>query len=178
MTRAMSNVSDSPGLDLSRIAQDLQLRKVQVEAAVQLLDEGNTPSFIARYRKDRAGGLDEGRLRVIRDRVGDLRHLAERKLTILKTIDAQAKLTDNLRQAILSAETSKRVEDLFLPFKPKKRTPAAEAREKGLEELARAIWNRDPAVANLSEVVAGMVNPEKGLNATGDVLGGAKLILT
>jgi uncharacterized protein len=178
MTRAMSNVSDSPALDLSRIAQDLQLRKVQVEAAVQLLDEGNTPSFIARYRKDRAGGLDEDRLRVIRDRVGDLRHLAERKQTILKTIDAQGKLTDDLRQAILSAETSKRVEDLFLPFKPKKRTPAAEAREKGLEELARAIWNRDPAVANLSEVVAGMVNPEKGLNAPGDVLGGAKLILT
>jgi protein Tex len=102
----MSNVSDSPPLDLSRIAQDLQLRKVQVEAAVQLLDEGHTPSFIARYRKDRSGGLEEDRLRVIRDRVGDLRHLAERKQTILKTIDAQGKLTDELRQAILCAETS------------------------------------------------------------------------
>jgi protein Tex len=174
----MSNVADSPSLDLSRIAQDLQLRKVQVEAAVQLLDEGNTPSFIARYRKDRSGGLDEDRLRVIRDRVGDLRHLAERKQTILKTIDAQGKLTDELRHAIQVAETSKRVEDLFLPFKPKKRTPAADAREKGLDELARAIWARDPAVANLGEVVNGMVNPEKGLNTPDDVLGGTKLILT
>src|SRR5262245_56218667 len=174
----MSNVADSPSLDLSRIAQDLQLRKVQVEAAVQLLDEGNTPSFIARYRKDRSGGLDEDRLRVIRDRVGDLRHLAERKQTILKTIDAQGKLTDELRHALQVAETSKRVEDLFLPFKPKKRTPAADAREKGLEELARAIWARDPAVANLGEVVNGMVNPEKGLNTADDVLGGARLILT
>jgi uncharacterized protein len=174
----MSNVSDSPPLDLSRIAQDLQLRKVQVEAAVQLLDEGHTPSFIARYRKDRSGGLEEDRLRVIRDRVGDLRHLAERKQTILKTIDAQGKLTDELRQAILCAETSKRVEDLFLPFKPKKRTPAADAREKGLDELARAIWAREPAVANLGEVVTGMVNPEKGLNNPDDVFAGAKLILT
>src|SRR5262245_2236353 len=174
----MSQTADAPALDLSRIAQDLQLRKVQVEAAVQLLDEGNTPSFIARYRKDRAGGLDEDRLRIIRDRVGDLRHLNERKQTILKTIDAQGKLTDDLRKAVLTAETSKRVEDLFLPFKPKKRTAAAEAREKGLEELARAIWTRDLAVANLSEVLAGMVNPEKGLNTPEDVLAGAKLIVT
>jgi uncharacterized protein len=174
----MSQTADAPALDLSRIAQDLQLRKVQVEAAVQLLDEGNTPSFIARYRKDRAGGLDEDRLRVIRDRVADLRRLNERKQTILKTIDAQGKLTDDLRQAVLAAETSKRVEDLFLPFKPKKRTPASDAREKGLEELARAVWTRDPAVANLPEVLAGMVNPEKGLNTPEDVLAGAKLILT
>jgi uncharacterized protein len=174
----MSQTADSPHLDLSRIAQDLQLRKVQVEAAVQLLDEGNTPPFIARYRKERSGGLSEDRLRIIRDRVSDLRHLNERKQTILKTIDAQGKLTDDLRQAILAAETSKRVEDLFLPFKPKKRTPASEAREKGLEELARAIWNRDPAVANLQELLSGMVNAEKGLNSPDDVLAGAKLILT
>jgi protein Tex len=174
----MATHSEASALDLSRIAQDLQLRKLQVEAAVQLLDEGNTPPFIARYRKDRAGGLDEDRLRIIRDRVADLRHLAERKATILKTIEAQGKLTDDRRQAILSAETTKRVEDLYLPFKPKKRSPATEAREKGLDELARAIFERDPAVANLSEVLAGMVNPEKGLNSPDDVLTGTKLILT
>jgi protein Tex len=174
----MSTAQDAPPLDLSRIAQDLQLRKVQVEAAVQLLDEGNTPPFIARYRKERAGGLDEDRLRIIRDRVADLRHLNDRKQTILKTIDAQGKLTDDLRRAILTAETSKRVEDLYLPFKPKKRTPAADAREKGLGELAQAIWAGDAAVANLTEVLAGMVNPEKGLHSPGDVLAGAKLILT
>src|SRR5687768_8296324 len=174
----MSQTADALPLDLSRIAQDLQLRKVQVEAAVQLLDEGNTPPFIARYRKERAGGLDENRLRVIRDRVADLRHLNERKQTILKTIDAQGKLTDDLRKAVLGAETHKRVEDLYLPFKPKKRTPAADAREKGLGELAQAIWTNDPAVANLNEVLAGMVNPERGLNSAEDVLAGARLILT
>jgi uncharacterized protein len=174
----MPQITDPSALDLSRIAQDLQLRKVQVEAAVQLLDEGNTPPFIARYRKDRAGGLDEDRLRVIRDRVGELRQLIDRKQTILKTIDAHGRLTDELRQAILVAETSKRVEDLFLPFKPKKRTPAADAREKGLEELARAVWTRDPAVGNLTEVLTAMVNPEKGLNTPDDVLSGTKLILT
>jgi len=174
----MSHPVDSPSLDLSRIAQDLQLRKVQVEAAVQLLDEGNTPPFIARYRKDRAGGLDEDRLRVIRDRVTDLRQLADRKQTILKTIDGQGRLTDDLKKAILTAETSKRVEDLFLPYKPKKRTAATDAREKGLEELARAIWNREPAVAGLTDVVAGMVNPERGLHGPDDVLAGTKHILT
>jgi protein Tex len=174
----MSNPSEPLPLDLSRIAQDLQLRKVQVEAAVQLFDEGNTPSFIARYRKDRAGGLDEDRLRVIRDRVADLRALADRKTTILRAIEAQGKLTDDLRHAIQTAETSKRVEDLYLPFKPKKRSAAAEAREKGLEELAKAIWNADPAVANLPEILAGMVNPEKGLNTPDEILAGAKLILT
>ena len=174
----MSNPSEPLPLDLSRIAQDLQLRKVQVEAAVQLFDEGNTPSFIARYRKDRAGGLDEDRLRVIRDRVADLRALADRKTTILRAIEAQGKLTDDLRHALQTAETGKRVEDLYLPFKPKKRSAAAEAREKGLEELARAICNADPAVANLQEVLAGMVNPEKGLNTPDDILAGAKLILT
>ena len=102
----------------------------------------------------------------------------ERKQTILKTIDAQGKLTDDLRKAILTAETHKRVEDLYLPFKPKKRTPAADAREKGLGELAAALWNRDPAVATWNEVLAGMVNPEKGLDAPEDVLAGTKLILT
>src|SRR5262245_59472038 len=110
----MSIAPDSTPLDLSRIAQDLQLRTVQVEPAVQLLDEGTTPPFIARYRKERAGALDEGRLRVIRDRVADLRHLNERKQTILKTIEAQGRLTDDLRKAILTAETHKRVEDLYL----------------------------------------------------------------
>src|SRR5687768_8675445 len=174
----MSQTADALPLDLSRIAQDLQLRKVQVEAAVQLLDEGNTPPFIARYRKDRAGGLDEDRLRIIRDRVSDLRHLNDRKQIILRAIEGQGKLTDDLRKAILAAETTKRVEDLYLPYKPKKRTPASEAREKGLEDFARAVWTHDPAVANLDEVLGGMVNPEKGLNSPEDVLAGTKLILT
>src|SRR5580693_9998897 len=89
-------------LDLSRIAQDLQIRKVQVEAVVQLLDEGNTIPFITRYRKERTGGLDEEVLRTIQERVGLLRQLADRKQTILKSISGQDKLTDDLKAAILA----------------------------------------------------------------------------
>src|SRR5437879_6170189 len=100
--------------ECSRIAQDLQIRKVQVESVVQLLDEGNTVPFITRYRKERTGGLDEELIRTIQARVQMLRQLAERKQTILKSIEAQGKLTDELRGAIVAAETPKRLEDLYL----------------------------------------------------------------
>ena len=164
-------------LDLSRIAQDLQIRKVQVEAVVQLLDEGNTIPFITRYRKERTGGLDEEVLRTIQERVGLLRQLAERKQTILKSIAGQDKLTDELRAAILAADNPKRLEDLYLPYKPKKRTLATAAREKGLEPLALSIWNRDPAVANLDELLPQIVNPEKELATVEDVKAGVQHIL-
>src|SRR5947209_8749954 len=164
-------------VDFSRIAQDLQIRKVQVEAVVQLLDEGNTVPFITRYRKERTGGLNEEVIRLIQDRVGQLRQLAERKRTILKSIENQGKLTDDLRAAILTADNPKRLEDLYLPYKPKKRTLATEAREKGLEPLAVAVWDRDPVAANLAEVVAGMVDPEKQLNTPDDILQGVRHIL-
>jgi uncharacterized protein len=168
---------DLTTLDFARIAQDLQIRKVQVESAVQLLDQGNTVPFITRYRKEKTGGLDEELLRQIQERVAVQRRLAERKGTILKSIENQGKLTDPLRVAILEAETPKRLEDLYLPYKPKKRTPAAIARERGLEPLALAIWNRDPAVANLNEVLATLVNPEKELATPADVLQGVQHIL-
>src|SRR3954465_13358028 len=96
-------------VDFSRIAQDLQIRKVQVEAVVQLLDEGNTVPFITRYRKERTGGLNEEVIRRIEARIVQLRQLAERKQTILKSIEAQGKLTDALRDAIAAAETPKRL---------------------------------------------------------------------
>jgi protein Tex len=164
-------------LDLSRIAQDLQIRKVQVESVVQLLDEGNTIPFITRYRKERTGGLNEEIIRQIQTRVQYLRQLADRKQTILKSIEGQGKLTEELRAAILAADTSKRLEDLYLPYKPKKRTLASEARERGLEPLALALWNREPAVANLAEILPGMLNPEKGLATIEDVLLGVQHIL-
>src|SRR6266851_5076064 len=94
-------------LDLSRIAQDLQIRKAQVESVVQLLDEGNTIPFITRYRKERTGGLDEEALRQIQSRVVYGRQLNERKQTILKTIESQGKLTEDLQRAILSADSNK-----------------------------------------------------------------------
>jgi uncharacterized protein len=164
-------------LDLSRIAQDLQIRKIQVECVVQLLDEGNTIPFITRYRKESTGGLDEVALRIIQERVGLLRLLAERKQTVLKSIENQGKLSDELRAAIIAAENPKRLEDLYLPYKPKKRTLATTAREKGLEPLATAIWNSDPTVANLAELLPTLVNPEKELHTPDDVLTGARHIL-
>src|SRR5438876_3706116 len=159
-------------LDLSRIAQDLQIRKVQVESVVGLLDEGNTVPFITRYRKERTGGLNEEIIRQIQARVQYLRQLSERKQTILKSIEGQGKLTDELRAAILAADTSKRLEDLYLPYKPKKATLATKARERGLEPFAVAVWNRDPAVGNLQEFALTLVNAEKELNTAEDVLAG------
>src|SRR5437763_2138662 len=164
-------------LDLSRIAQDLQIRKLQVEAVVHLLDEGNTVPFITRYRKERTGGLNEEAIRRIQERVHQLRSLADRKQTILKSIAYQGRLDDDLVRAILAAETPKRLEDLYLPFKPKKRTLATAAKERGLEALATAIWSRDPAVANLQEIAASMVNPEKELPTAVEVLTGAGHII-
>jgi uncharacterized protein len=167
-----------PGhLDLSRIAQDLQIRKVQVENVVQLLDEGNTIPFITRYRKERTGGLNEEVLRTIQERVHLLRQLAERKQTILRTIENQGKLTPELRSAILAADNPRRLEDLYLPYKPKKRTLATTAREKGLEPLALALWHGDPAVHNLAEVLPSMLNPEKELTAPEQVLEGVQHIV-
>src|SRR5437868_12632650 len=151
---------DVSTLDCSRIAQDLQIRKVQVESVVQLLDEGNTVPFITRYRKERTGGLNEEVIRQVQGRVGLLRQLAERKQTILRSIEGQGRLTDDLRAAILGADTSKRLEDLYLPYKPKKRSLAMTARERGLEPLAVAVWYRDPAVTNLDEMLPTLVNPE------------------
>lgn len=163
--------------DLSRIAQDLQIRKVQVESVVQLLDEGNTVPFIARYRRERTSGLKEEVVRQIQTRVNQMRQLADRKQTVLRSIEGQGKLTDELRSAILAAETSKRLDDLYLPFKAKKRSAAAVARERGLEPLAQAISARDPAVANLAEVWPSMVNPEKELPTVDEVRQGVQLLL-
>jgi competence ComEA-like helix-hairpin-helix protein len=163
--------------DLGRIAQDLQIRKVQVEAVVHLLDEGNTIPFITRYRKERTGGLNEEVLRQIQKRVQQQRTLAERKQTILRNLTTQGKLTDELRDAILHCEHPKRLEDLYLPFKPKKKSLAAAAREKGLGELAESVWNKDPVVNNLAELLPTMVNPEKGINTPEEILTGIGHIL-
>ncbi len=164
-------------VDFSRIAQDLQIRKVQVEAVVQLLDEANTVPFITRYRKERTGGLNEEVIRQIQTRVTLARQLAERKQTVLRSIEGQGKLTDDLRSAILAADTSKRLEDLYLPYKPKKRTLATIARERGLEPLALAVWYRDPAVTHLDEMLPTLVNPEKELNTADEVRTGVQHVL-
>ncbi|MFO0865419.1 MAG: Tex-like N-terminal domain-containing protein, partial [Gemmataceae bacterium] len=163
--------------ECSRIAQDLQIRKVQVESVIQLLDEGNTVPFITRYRKERTGGLNEDVIRQIQRRSNFLRSLSDRKATILRSIGNQGRLTPELHEAILHADTNKRLDDLYLPYKPKKKTLAAAARDKGLEPLALAIAHSDPAVENIDEMFAGLVNPEKGLNTPEDVKTGVGHIL-
>ena len=124
---------------VTQIAAELSLQPHQVAGAVRLLDEGNTIPFIARYRKEMTGSLDEEQLRLVQERLAYLRHLAARKETVLKAIAEQGKLTDELREAILAASTLQAVEDLYLPYKPKRRTRATVARERGLEPLAELI---------------------------------------
>jgi uncharacterized protein len=164
-------------VDLGRVAQDLQIRRVQVESVVQLLDESNTVPFITRYRKERTGNLNEVVIHEIQLRVQRLRELADRKETILKAIEAQGKLSPDLAAAIRAAENPKRLEDLYLPFKPKKRTKASDARDKGLEPLAVRIWNRDETLTDLNTAAAELVNPDKGLESVEKVLEGVGHIL-
>ncbi len=169
---------DSPiQVDLGRIAQDLQIRRVQVESVVQLLDEGNTVPFITRYRKERTGNLNEVAIREIQSRVARLRELGERKETILKAIEAQGKLSEELATAIKAADNAKRLEDLYLPFKPKKKTKASDARDKGLEPLALRIWNHDDTLIDLNASAQEFVNAEKEIESTDKVLEGVGHIL-
>jgi uncharacterized protein len=116
-------------------------------------------------------------VRQVQARVNFLRQLHDRKQTILKHIEAQGRLSDELRHDILAADTSRRLDDLYLPFKPKKRTPAAAARDKGLDPAAQAIWHSDPAVGNLDELWPSLVNPEQQLGTVDDVRNGVQQIL-
>lgn len=159
-------------VDLGHIARDLNLPPDKVERTVALLDEGNTVPFITRYRKDFTGGLDEEDIRAIQWRVGKMRQLVERKQTILKTIEAQGKLTPELEEHIKNATTPKRLEDLYLPYKPKKQSLASLAREKGLEPLAIEIVEAHPAAANLEARAADFISAEKELPTTAEVLDG------
>ena len=120
----------------ARLADELAVREAQVAATVRLLDEGATVPFIARYRKEITGSLDDGQLRMLEERLGYLRELDARRTAVIASIEEQGKLTDDLRTALLTADTKSRVEDIYLPYKPKRRTKAQIAREAGLEPLA------------------------------------------
>ena len=160
-------------VNLSRIARELELRIEQITGAVELLDAGNTVPFITRYRKDQTGGLDESQIERIRDRVTAMRLLAQRKQTILRSIESQGKLTDELRRQIERADHVRRLEDLYLPSKPKKQTLATKAIEQGLEPLAREIFEADKAVDDLDARAADFVNEDKGVATPAEALLGA-----
>ncbi|MGH3644327.1 MAG: Tex family protein [Mycobacterium sp.] len=129
----------------ARLAEELAVREAQVAAAVRLLDEGATVPFISRYRKEVTGSLDDGQLRTLEERLGYLRELDQRRTAVLTSIDEQGKLTDELRTALMTADTKSRIEDIYLPYKPKRRTKAQIAREAGLQPLADRLL-ADPTV--------------------------------
>ncbi len=160
---------------IQTISQELSARPSQVEAAIRLLDEGATVPFIARYRKEATDGLDDTQLRHLEERLVYLRDLNERRAVVLKSIDEQGKLTPELQAEIAGAETKQRLEDLYLPFKPKRRTKAQIAREAGLEPLADALL-ADPSASPESRA-ASYVDATKGVEDIAAALEGARQIL-
>lgn len=157
------------------IAQELKVKVTQVETAIHLLDEGATVPFIARYRKEATGGLDDVQLRILAERLIYLRELDERRAVVLQSIREQEKLTSELEQAILAADTKTRLEDLYLPFRPKRRTKAQIAIEAGLEPLAQALWNNPTLTPD--EEAAKYINTEHGVEDAKAALDGARHIL-
>ena len=158
-----------------RIADELKVAANQVNAAVALLDEGATVPFIARYRKEVTGGLDDTQMRFLEERLQYLRDMEDRRSAIIKSIDEQGKLTPELKNDILAADTKTRLEDLYLPYKPKRRTKAQIAREAGLQGLADALL-ADPSLD--PEACAGeYLNPDHAIATPKDALDGAKQIL-
>ena len=158
-----------------RIAVELGVRPAQVVAAIALLDEGATVPFIARYRKEATDGLDDTQLRKLEERLTYLRELEERRAAILASIDEQGKLTPELKAEISDAETKQRLEDLYLPYKQKRRTKAQIAREAGIEPLAVALLE-DPNLTPEDEAEK-YLNAEAGFADAKAVLDGARQIL-
>jgi len=159
----------------ARIAEELGVRAAQVTATVALLDEGSTVPFVARYRKEATGGLDDAQLRTLEERLVYLREMEERRAAILKSIEEQGKLTEELKGQIAEADSKARLEDLYLPYKPKRRTKAMIAREAGLEPLADALL-ADPALAP-EQTAEPYVDAEKGVADVAAALEGARDIL-
>lgn len=161
---------------VTTLAEELKIRPKQAEAAVNLIDEGNTIPFIARYRKEATGALDDEVLRNLYERLNYLRNLEEKKQTVLSSIEEQGKLTEELKQQILAAQTQVAVDDLYRPYRPKRRTRAIVAKEKGLEPLANWILLQ-MGTAPLLEEAARYVNEEKEVLTPEDAVAGAKDII-
>ncbi len=158
-----------------KIADELNIKQSQVQAVALLLEEGATIPFIARYRKEATDSLDEVAITAIRDRLVQLRELDARKETILKSLEQHGHLTDELKEKVLAAETLAVLEDIYLPYKPKRRTKATIAKEKGLEPLALLIFEQTGAAP--SEAAGAFVDAEKGVESVDDALSGARDII-
>ena len=156
-----------------KLTEEFGIKKVQIEQAVKLIDEGNTVPFIARYRKDVTGGLNDEQLRAIDERLRYLRGLEERKQEVLRSIEEQGKLTDELKAEIEKAEILQRVEDLYKPFKQKKTTRAGKAKAKGLEPLALIIYMQQTKSGDVLKVAEPFVDPEKEVETAEEAIQGA-----
>jgi len=160
----------------ARIAEELRVKEQQVQAAVELLDGGATVPFIARYRKEVTGSLDDAQLRALEERLRYLRELEERRKVILESVRAQGKLDSTLEAAIMAADSKGRLEDIYLPHKPKRRTKAEIAKEAGLEPLADRLLKEPQNVPAVSAEL--FVSPDKNVADVAAALDGARAILT
>src|SRR5215472_11757794 len=158
-----------------RIAEELDVREHQVAAALSLLDGGATVPFVARYRKEATGALDDAQLRMVEERLSYLRELEVRRAAILDSISQQGKLDAALKQAIDSAESKARLEDLYLPYRPRRRTKAQIAREAGLEALAETLLTKPDQTPE--QVALRYVDVSKGVDSPTTALEGARAIL-
>ena len=159
-----------------KLKEELQVEKWQVEAAVKLIDEGNTIPFISRYRKEVTGSLNDEQLRNLHERLLYLRNLEEKKEQVLKSIEEQGALTEELKEKILAAQTLVVVEDLYRPYRPKRKTRASIAKEKGLDGLAQFILAQNTA-GPVEEEAANYISEEKGVATAEEALQGAKDII-
>lgn len=160
---------------ISKIAEELALNERQIQAVALLLEEGATVPFIARYRKEATGSLDEVAVTAIRDRLKQLEELDARKGTVLKSLEDHGHLTEELREKVSAAETLTLLEDIYLPYKPKRRTRAVIAKEKGLEPLGLALFEQNGA--DPYQIAEAFINPEKGVESVEDALAGARDII-
>lgn len=158
---------------IAQLAHELNLKAANIEAAVKLIDEGNTIPFISRYRKEATGGMDDVALRALDERLSYLRNLEQRKEDVILLIDAQGKLTPELEQQIREATQLQRVEDLYKPYRKKRMTRAQKAREAGLEPLANMIIVQASAKGSALDAAAAYVNEEAGFDTPEKALAGA-----
>ncbi|MFA6108073.1 MAG: Tex family protein [Candidatus Latescibacterota bacterium] len=163
---------------LIHLAQLLQVPLHGLVATAELLDQGGTVPFIARYRKEVTGNLDEVQIRGIEEKLGYFRELEDRRATVLASIESQGKLTDELRARIEATMEKAELEDLYLPYRPKRRTKATIAREKGLEPLALYLWEQQPTGVPLAEYAATFIDAEKGVASVEEALEGARHIVS
>ncbi|MCC5912267.1 MAG: RNA-binding transcriptional accessory protein [Clostridiaceae bacterium] len=162
---------------IKQLIEEFQLKKFQVENTIALIDEGNTIPFIARYRKERTGELSDDVLRDLGERISYLRNLATKKEEVIRLIEGQGKLTEEIQTKIDHTKTMQEIEDIYRPFRPKRRTRATIAKEKGLEPLATTLYAQDLYEGNIEEIAKEYINPEKEVNTVEDALQGGKDII-